>query len=135
LRRTGGRVALIAMMLHTGSRHLTVTELHDALHAQGWPIDLSAVHRATGVLTDRGLLHTLPTPGPIAYGLALPRHHHAICTNCETVIEISDKDPDAQLGSTAAQRMLQPFGFQPDPGSLAVRGRCRRCLDPMDTTA
>ncbi len=117
---------MITLMLRAGTRHLSAAELEERLHAEGWQSDSSGIHRATGTLTERGLLHTLPTAGPVAYGLAVPRHHHAICTRCATIIEI----PVNQLATAVAEaaRPLQPFGFQPGPDGLAVHGQCERCV-------
>jgi Fe2+ or Zn2+ uptake regulation protein len=127
------------VLLRAGSRHLTAAQLEQRLHTQGWPVDTSGIHRATGTLTDRGLLHTLSNPGPVAYGLAVPRHHHAICTGCGLVIEIAHDGTDDSAAATAtiaaaAERMLRPFGFQPDPDGLTIHGRCRRCRDQPGLT-
>jgi hypothetical protein len=61
------------MLLRVGSRHMTAAELEHRLRVAGWQSDPSGIHRATAMLTTRGLLHTLPSPGPTAYGLALHR--------------------------------------------------------------
>lgn len=52
---------------------MTAAELEHRLRVAGWQSDPSGIHRATAMLTTRGLLHTLPSPGPTAYGLALHR--------------------------------------------------------------
>ncbi len=116
---------MVAALLEASPRHLSATELEQQLRNAGWRSDLSGIHRAMVTFIDRGLVHTLPTAGPVAYGISTPAHHHAICTHCGATIEV----PVAALTAavSAAGLALEGMEFRLAPDGLAFHGRCGAC--------
>ena len=58
---------------------------------------LATVYRTVGTLVAHGVLHALAIEGGVStYGLAHYPHHHAVCTQCGTIIEV----PAPQLPNT-----------------------------------
>jgi len=68
------------------------------------------------------LTHALAVPGPLAYGLAIPPHHHALCETCGALTDV----PAATLAATltAAQAAT---GYALCATGLTLPGRCPAC--------
>ena len=133
LRRTPGRVALLAVLVDAAPDHLVLAEVARRVHEAGWPIDRSSIHRAMADLQERRLVHTLPVAGPVAFGPALPAHHHLVCRSCETVtvIPVEDLATTTTRACTTFATHAAPAvaGFRLDEDGLALFGRCARCAE------
>ncbi len=121
-RCTPGRVATLQVLLAGASGHLTLTEIHRRVAELGWPTDNTAVRRTLRAFTRCGLTHTLAVPGPPAYGLADPPHHHVLCSTCGALTDV----PAAALAATltAAQAAT---GYHLTHTGQTLTGRCRTC--------
>jgi Fe2+ or Zn2+ uptake regulation protein len=76
-------------------------------------------------LADLGFARRIP----VARGAALydPRtddHHHAVCTRCGAVADLT-----APVKSDAAVKAARGQGFEPARVELVVSGRCESCRD------
>jgi len=120
-RRTPGRIALLTVLADAPS-HLTTAELHRLVQANGWFLDVSAVHRALVDFTEFGITHSQPTVNGLGYGLADQPHHHAQCTTCGLVTDIpADTLVEALNAATASTR----FDLRGNGGLLLIgRGPC-----------
>lgn len=122
LRCTPGRIATLQVLLSCALGHLSLAEIHHRVTELGWPTDNTAVPRTLDAFTHRGLTHALAAPGPVAYGLATPAHHHALCDTCGALTDM----PAATLAATlAAAQAATDYALSPTGQTLS--GRCPAC--------
>lgn len=121
-RRTTGRMTTLQILATHAPRHLTAPEIHKRLHHAGWPAEHSSVCRTLNDFTDAGLTHTLAAPGPVAYGLSDPAHHHAVCSACESITEI----PTETLAAVVAG-LEEVAHSRMHLTGITLNGSCVRC--------
>lgn len=127
LRRMPSRIAVLAI-LEPYDGHLSVAEIHQRILETtpdgGQPPDLATVYRTVTTLVDQGVLHALAVEGGVStYGLAANPHHHAVCTECGTIIEV----PAKQL-STALEHAIEGSSFTlSEQAGLTLHGLCPEC--------
>lgn len=121
-RCTPGRIATLQVLLAGAPGHLSLTEIHQRVTELGWPTDNTAVRRTLRAFTRCGLTHALAVPGPLAYGLATPLHHHALCDSCGALTDV----PAATLAATLAAAQAAT-GYALTPVGLTLSGRCPAC--------
>ena len=132
LRRTPSRIAVLAA-LEPVDGHLSVADIHQrilkSLVIGGQAPDLATVYRTVTTLVDLGVLHALAADGgPTTYGLAATPHHHAVCTECATVIEV----PAPKL-SAALEHAIEGSSFTlSDQAGLTLHGLCPDCQRPAN---
>lgn len=119
------RIAVLAA-LEPVNGHLSVADIHArilAAAADGAP-DLATVYRTVTTLVEQGVLHALSTDGGVTtYGLAAVPHHHAVCTDCGTMIEV----PANRL-STALEHAIEGSSFTlSEQAGLTLHGLCPDC--------
>ena len=70
------------------------------------------------------MLHALTVDGGVTtYGVAAKPHHHAVCTDCGTIIEVP-----AQRLSAALEHAIEGSSFTlSDQAGLTLHGRCPQC--------
>ena len=87
-------------------------------------INKSAVYRTLDLLTRLGLVN--PTDmgqGRVEYELHRhPHHHHLICRNCDTRIEV-----DEPVFASLEKVLRTEYGFSADLDHFAIFGFCRKC--------
>lgn len=125
LRRMPSRIAVLSV-LEPVDGHLPVAEIHQrivAADAGGAP-DLATVYRTVTTLVEQGVLHALAVDGGVStYGLAAAPHHHAVCTECGTIIEV----PAKRL-SAALEHASEGSSFTlSDRAGLTLHGLCPDC--------
>jgi Fur family ferric uptake transcriptional regulator len=127
LRRMPSRIAVLAV-LEPVDGHLSVADIHQRIlevtPAGTQPPDLATVYRTVTTLVEQGVLHALTVEGGVStYGLAERPHHHAVCTNCGTIIEVP-----AQRLSTALEHAIEGSSFTlSDQAGLTLHGLCPDC--------
>lgn len=127
LRRMPSRIAVLGV-LEPFDGHLSVAEIHqrilDAAPDGGQRPDLATVYRTVTTLVDQGVLHALAVEGGVTtYGLAEKPHHHAVCTECGTIIEV----PAKRL-STALEHAIEGSSFTlSEQAGLTLHGLCPDC--------
>ena len=127
LRRMPSRIAVLAV-LEPVDGHLSVAEIHQRIlevtPAGTQPPDLATVYRTVTTLVEQGVLHALTVEGGVStYGLAERPHHHAVCTNCGTIIEVP-----AQRLSTALEHAIEGSSFTlSEQAGLTLHGLCPDC--------
>lgn len=121
------RIAVLAV-LEPVDGHLAVADIHQRI-LDGVPDgspgpDLATVYRTVTTLVDQGVLHALAVDGGLTtYGLAEKPHHHAVCTQCGTIIEV----PATQL-STALAHAIEGSSFTlSERAGLTLHGLCPQC--------
>lgn len=130
LRRMPSRIAVLAV-LEPVDGHLSVAEIHQRILQNdpgdlGRP-DLATVYRTVTTLVDQGVLHALAVDGGVTtYGLAEEPHHHAVCTECGTIIEV----PANRL-SAALEHAIEGSSFNlSEQAGLTLHGLCPDCQVP-----
>ncbi len=129
LRRMASRIQVLAV-LEPVNGHLSVAEIHQrlaaCLPAGAQPPDLATIYRTVTTLVDQGVLHALTLEGGVTtYGLATAPHHHAVCTQCSSIIEV----PAGQLSSALEHAMAGSSFALSDRAGLTLRGLCPACQD------
>lgn len=121
LRVTAPRRAVCRIVAGEHDRHLTAPGITAALAGEA---DQATVYRTLEALEEAGVLtHTHLGHGPSVYHLAdTPPHHHLVCDECGTAIELEGSVLEEALAAIG-----RATGFVPDPGHVAISGRCARC--------
>jgi len=105
-----------------------VAEIHQrvraCLPAGSQPPDVATIYRTVTTLVDQGLLHALAVDGGVTtYGLATAPHHHAVCTQCGSIIEV----PARQLSSALEHAMAGSSFALSEAAGLTLHGLCPQC--------
>jgi Fur family transcriptional regulator, ferric uptake regulator len=127
LRRMTSRIQVLAV-LEPVNGHLPVAEIHqrvrESLPPGAHPPDVATIYRTVTTLVDQGVLHALTLDGGVTtYGLATAPHHHAVCTQCESIIEV----PARQLSSALEQAMAGSSFALSERAGLTLHGVCPQC--------
>jgi Fur family transcriptional regulator, ferric uptake regulator len=127
LRRMASRIQVLAV-LEPVNGHLPVAEIHQrvraCLPAGAQAPDLATIYRTVTILVDQGLLHALAVDGGVTtYGLATAPHHHAVCTQCGSIIEV----PARQLSSALEHAMAGSSFALSEAAGLTLHGLCPQC--------
>lgn len=129
LRRMASRIQVLAV-LEPVNGHLPVAEIYqrvrDCLPPGAHAPDVATVYRTVTTLVEQGVLHALTLGGGVTtYGLATAPHHHAVCTNCGTIIEV----PARQLSSALEHAMAGSSFALSEAAGLTLHGLCPQCQD------
>jgi Fur family transcriptional regulator, ferric uptake regulator len=129
LRRMASRIQVLAV-LEPVQGHLPVAEIHRRVRACLPPgahaPDVVTIYRTVTTLVDQGVLHALALDGGVTtYGLATAPHHHAVCTNCASIIEV----PAGQLSSALEHAMAGSSFALSEEAGLTLHGLCPRCQE------
>jgi Fur family ferric uptake transcriptional regulator len=127
LRRMASRIQVLAV-LEPVNGHLPVAEIHQRVRAclppGSHPPDVATIYRTVTTLVDQGVLHALTLDGGVTtYGLAGAPHHHAVCTQCGSIIEV----PAGQLSSALEHAMAGSSFALSEAAGLTLRGLCPQC--------
>ena len=135
LRRMASRIAVLAV-LEPANTHLSVAEIHqrvrDCLPVEDELPDLATIYRTVTTLVDQGVLHALALESGVAtYGLAVDPHHHAVCTQCGSIIEV----PAGHLAAALEHAIAGSSFHLSERAGLTLHGLCPRCQvdQPGDT--
>ena len=120
---TAVRVALLEY-LRSSQQPSSADQLTDALRAKHLTLNRTTVYRELSRLVEKGLVEeVLLASRARVYELAQTHHHHAICTNCDTIQHVEIPE---QLDAT--ERLLQTeHGFLVARHSLEFYGLCSPC--------
>ncbi len=127
LRRMASRIQVLAV-LEPINGHLPVAEIHQRVRAclpdGTQPPDMATIYRTVTTLVEQGVLHALTLDGGVTtYGPATAPHHHAVCTQCDSIIEV----PARQL-TTALEHAMAGSSFAlSERAGLTLRGLCPQC--------
>ncbi|GAA1702484.1 transcriptional repressor [Microbacterium sediminicola] len=99
--------------------------LHATLRAQDTGIGLATVYRALAGLAEDGAADSLQSPeGEALYRACTTggHHHHLICRECGTAVEIAATPVEKWAKSVAAEH-----GFSEAEHVIDIFGRCSSC--------
>lgn len=101
-----------------------IGELRGSSPGEAQPPDLATIYRTVITLVDQGVLHALTLKGGVTtYGLAIDPHHHAVCTQCGSIIEV----PARQLTSALEHAMAGSSFTLSEQAGLTLHGLCPQC--------
>lgn len=123
-RRVTGPRQLILDLLRHETHPLSARDIHSAIEAD---CNLATVYRALRLLEEMELVKRFNFGDGTARFELLGRdddghHHHLICRECKTVVEISDCFPHA-----LEQRIARQHGFRQVTHQLEFFGVCEAC--------
>ncbi|BBY00022.1 Fur family transcriptional regulator [Mycobacterium seoulense] len=127
LRRMWSRIQVLAV-LEPVHGHLPVAEIHKRVRAclphGAHPPDVATIYRTVTTLVGQGVLHPLTLEGGVTtYGMATAPHHHAVCTECGSIIEV----PAGQLSSALEHAMAGSSFALSEAAGLTLHGLCPQC--------
>lgn len=129
LRRMSSRIQVLAV-LEPVDGHLPVAEIHKRVRAAlphgAHAPDVATIYRTVTTLVGQGMLHALTLDGGVTtYGMATAPHHHAVCTECGSIIEV----PARQLSAALEHAMAGSSFTLSEAAGLTLHGLCPQCQD------
>ncbi|BBZ74456.1 transcriptional repressor [Mycobacterium paraseoulense] len=129
LRRMSSRIQVLAV-LEPVHGHLPVAEIHKRVRAclphGAHPPDVATIYRTVTTLVGQGVLHPLTLEGGVTtYGMATAPHHHAVCTECGSIIEV----PAGRLSSALEHAMAGSSFALSEAAGLTLHGLCPQCQE------
>jgi Fe2+ or Zn2+ uptake regulation protein len=114
---------LILSLLHELKGHHSADELVELLQKRQTPLPRASVYNSLDALLNRGLVMLADAgPGRALYEEAATWHHHFICIDCGTVINIPCvKGEKPCLFPEWVPGIVEE-------AQIIFRGRCQRCL-------
>jgi Fur family ferric uptake transcriptional regulator len=103
---------------------VTAQRLHAILRDLGDDVGLTTVYRTLQAMADAGELdQRITADGEASYRCCSPtHHHHLVCRECGTTVEIAGPDVEAW-----AERIGRQHGFTELDHTIELTGRCRVC--------
>jgi Fe2+ or Zn2+ uptake regulation protein len=121
-RVTPQRIA-IARALRRLDRHASAEDVAHAVAPELPHVSMPAVYATLELLAELGFARRLTVaPGAVLYDPHTDDHHHAVCTRCGRVVDVT-----APLDPGPAFRSARGHGFEPERAELVVSGVCGDC--------
>lgn len=124
---TPQRRAIIDIIIKNEGSHLTTEELYDLVKKDCPEIGLATVYRTVQLLEELGVICKLElNDGCSRYELIHEeenhQHHHLICTNCGSVIEVQH-----DLLDDLEHEIEEKYNFKITNHSVKFYGICSKC--------
>ena len=102
----------------------TPQQLHSDLRSNGAKVGLTTVYRTLQMLVDAGEVDTmrLPTGEQLFRRCGRSHHHHLVCRQCGTTVEVEGPAVERWADKLAAEH-----GFIDVSHTLEIFGTCPRC--------
>lgn len=122
-RQTRQRTA-VAEALAATDDFRSAQEIHDLLRQRGESVGLTTVYRSLQALADDGAVDVIVRDdGESVYrSCSESHHHHLVCRQCRTTIEV-----EAPVVEAWAEDIAQQHGFSDVAHTVEVFGLCPRC--------
>ena len=128
LRERGHRLTpqreMVLLAVCETNGHISADDVLNSVRKRYPYINKSAVYRTLDLLTRLGIVN--PTDmgqGRVEYEIHRhPHHHHLICRNCGTRIDV-----DEQVFIPLEKKLRAEYGFSADLDHFAIFGLCRKC--------
>lgn len=124
VRSTRQRAAIVALLEEIDGFR-SAQDLHDELRRRGENIGLTTVYRTLQSLAAANLVDGVRTDtGESVYRRcqAPHHHHHLVCRNCGSAVEVSGRDVEAWATEVAAAH-----GFSDVNHTIELFGKCADC--------
>lgn len=114
---------LVLSLLHEMKGHYSADEVVKMLQERQTPLPRASVYNALGALLNRGLVMSADVgPGRVLYEEGIVWHHHFVCMDCGTVVDIS---------CVKGEKPCLTPEWVPgtvEEAQIIFRGHCRSCL-------
>lgn len=128
LHATGARVAVL-QILREGHRHASVEAIREQVLARYPTVDPATVYRTLETLEAHDLAVRVELRDRLTrWAHVAAGHHHLLCRECGTVIEIDDA-PFRRL----ADELRTSYGVRADMRHLVLHGFCPNCSGSIPT--
>ena len=129
---TPQRRAIVDTIVDSEGKHLTAEEIYDEVKKRCPEIGLATVYRTILLLEEIGIVSRLHlNDGCSRYELVHSderhRHHHIICNECNSVIEVED-----DLLDELEESIEKNYGFKIMDHSVKFYGICKECQEKQD---
>ena len=117
--------AAVSALLNRIEDFRTAQEIHEELRRNGDSIGLTTVYRTLQTLADSGEVDVLRTAsGEAMYRrcASLAHHHHLVCRQCGTTVEI-----EGPAVESWTRQVAERHGFSEVSHTLDVFGLCSAC--------
>ena len=124
VRSTRQRAAIVTLLEEIDGFR-SAQDLHDELRRRGENIGLTTVYRTLQSLAAANLVDGVRTDtGESVYRRcqAPHHHHHLVCRNCGSAVEVSGRDVEACAAEVAAAH-----GFSDVNHTIELFGKCADC--------
>lgn len=124
LKVTAPRVAILAVLESSGTRHMSAEDVYKELLSNGEEIGLATVYRVLTQFEGAGLVCRRHfETGQSVFELNSGEHHdHLVCVKCSKVVEFCDP-----LIEERQARIAEKHGFRMEDHSLVIYGICAAC--------
>ena len=103
--------------------HSMADEIHQAVKDDLGAVSRQAIYDALNMMADNGLIRRIqPAGSPARYEHRLDNHHHLICRNCESLIDI-----DCAVGAAPCLKAKSDHGYVIDEAEVTYWGICPAC--------
>lgn len=129
---TPQRRAIVDTIIDKEGDHLTAEEIYDEVKKNCPEIGLATVYRTIILLEELGVVCKLDlNDGCSRYELVRKdeghRHHHLVCNECKSVIEVQD-----DLLDELEEEVERSHGFKIIDHSVKFFGVCRKCQSKLE---
>ncbi|MGH2443925.1 MAG: Fur family transcriptional regulator [Chloroflexota bacterium] len=122
LQVTSARLAVL-QILSEEHQHRSVEELREDILERYPAIDPATIYRTLETLEDHTLVVRMELGDKRTRWAAVTReHHHLICRNCDSVVELGD-----EYFQRLAVELTRQYGVRVDMHHLVLRGLCSTC--------
>lgn len=112
--------SLASMPVH---HHPSPEEVYEQVRKLIPSISQATVYKTLHTFVQHGILRELsPHHGTLRVDINTHAHHHLICTQCKSVMDIEDDD----LDPVKLRRRL-PKGFRVERVAVEIQGLCEKC--------
>jgi Fur family ferric uptake transcriptional regulator len=122
-RNTRQRGEVLALLEETDDFR-TPQQLHGDLRGRGAKVGLTTVYRTLQMLVDAGEVDTmrLPTGEQLFRRCGRAHHHHLVCRQCGTTVEV-----EGPAVERWADKLATEHGYTEVSHTLEIFGTCPRC--------
>ena len=126
-RYTANRREIVRVLAHA-ERPLTITEIVDVAPA----VPVSSAYRSLTVLADARVVRKVAGNDDtgrfeLAEDLSGEHHHHLICSNCGTVVDVAASPRLERALADAAKAAAEESEFEVHEHRIDLVGRCSNC--------
>ena len=130
-RNTPARRAVLEALID-GPSHMTAPDVVEAVDDSSPSVGRASIYRTLELLTKLGVVQSSTLGGTETTYMLSPsgHHHHAICLECRTTIEIDECVVDEMEGL-----LHERTGFEIRGHLLEIYGLCPRCAGASSSTS
>jgi Fur family transcriptional regulator, peroxide stress response regulator len=128
---TAQRTAIMEY-LEGNKSHPTIMDIYNAVSKKLSTISMATIYNTMDLLKEEGLVRELPAVfgNGVRFDPDTTPHHHLICSNCSTFVDVDLQDIHHSLLLSEEQR----HGFDIQKISIKIYGICPKCKDKSGTT-